>query len=199
MSFNEIFPNHTCIVCKTEINKSKNPYICDACTETLPLRKETVGAQAPFSYKSPITELILRFKYNAEGDVAKMVAPFMADCNIDTQVLIPVPLSPERLKQRGYNQALLLAKEVSVISKIPVKEALVRVKKTTAQKHMRLEERQRNLAGAFRVKSPKAVRGKRVLLIDDVYTTGTTATECTRALLRAKAANVQVLTIARVE
>ena len=200
MSFIEtVFPNHTCLMCKAEINKAASLYICSACVENLPRAKELFGAQAPFIYKSPVVELVLRFKYNAEGDIVKLFAPFMAEVwKGEADIIVPVPLSKERLKSRGYNQALLLARELSGFSEVPVCEALVRVKKTVPQKNMTQKERQANLKNAFKVTEKKSVSDKRVLLVDDVYTTGATAAECERVLLNAGAVSVQVLTAARV-
>ena len=197
--FESIFPNYSCFICKAEMNERAGTHICGECAETLPYAGELFGAVAPFFYKSPVVELILRFKYNSEGDIAKLFAPFMADVwKGEADIIVPVPLSKERLKSRGYNQALLLAKELSAVNGITVGDALVRVKKTTPQKNMAQKQRQENLKNAFRVADVEIIKGKRVLLVDDVYTTGATAAECTRMLKKAGAIDVQILTAARV-
>jgi ComF family protein len=158
-------------------------------------------ARSAFIYDAPICGLVLRLKYSSEADVARMFAPFVLDAygkdfaeRVD--IIIPVPLTPKRQRSRGYNQALLLAKGLSKEIGIAVGEPLIRVRETVAQKEMTIAERQENLKGAFRVEDKKAVKGKNVLLIDDVLTTGTTASECAKVLKKAGAREVFVLTIA---
>lgn len=230
--FDTIFPNFTCLVCGGEINQSKNKNVCDACSATLPRNERVcdkcgcgVGthdfvcvrcknikdtpwhfsrARSVFPYQDPITGLILRLKYNGEGDVAKFVASLLAETftkyKMEADVIIPVPLAPKRAKERGYNQAGLIAAELSKILNVPIQDNfLVRVKHTEAQKKMTLKERQENLHGAFEIKPPySAIKGRRVLLVDDVFTTGTTADECARVMKKAKPKSIEVLTIAGV-
>jgi len=161
-------------------------------------------ARSVFTYESPVAEFVLRLKYGAEGDVAKFVARLLADAvkeyDIKADVIIPVPLAPKRLKERGYNQAGLITTELSRIIGVPVVDGfLVRTRHTTAQKKMALKERQENLRGAFEACPPfSVVKGKRVLLVDDVLTTGTTANECARIIRKAKPKSIEVLTIASV-
>lgn len=209
-----LFPHFTCMVCRTELN-GDTAYICGACADKLPKYVEapkqkgckataTIPTKiiAPFLYANPVDSLIMRFKYNAEGDIAKLFAPYMVGQIIKGKspafdYLIPVPLSAERFKQRGYNQALLLANEISKLTGIPVADIMIRTKKTTPQKNMTSEQRRENLAGAFCINDSSAVKGKRVLLIDDVYTTGATAGECIMVLRKAGAKSVKTLVIAR--
>jgi len=226
-----IFPSYTCLVCRGEINHGDTKYTCDACAKKLPLHEHvctTCGcevaekvitcsrcvekkkpwhfnkARSAFSYEDPVIGLILRLKYNAEGDVARFVANFLADVvkkhNMTADALIPIPLAPKRFRQRGYNQAGLIAKELSTILKVPVvDDVLFRTSFTTAQKEMSHEERKQNLRGAFDLHMPCDKLGeKRVLLIDDVFTTGSTVDECARILKKAKPKSIEVLTIAGV-
>ena len=176
-------------------------FVCDKC----PKRKwHFTRARSVFCYSDSAVELVLKLKYNSEGDVAKFVAPLLAEAvkeyDIKADVIIPVPLAPKRAQERGYNQAGLIAAELSKIIEVPVVDGfLVRVKHTKAQKKMTLKERQENLKGAFEIKPPySTIKGKRVLLVDDVLTTGTTVDECARVLKRAKPKSVEVLTIASV-
>ena len=127
----------------------------------------------------------------------------MADSGGDlldgADVLIPVPLHRWRLIARRFNQAAILAQEVSRLSGLPVDAvSLVRVKRTKQQAQLSATERQLNVRGAFRV--PKSmvgrIKGRRVVLIEDVITTGATVGACARALRAAGAANVDVLAIA---
>jgi competence protein ComFC len=114
------------------------------------------------------------------------------------ELLVPVPLHMKRLRERGFNQALLLVKELSKRTGIPYAErALKKIKDTPFQITLKKRERRKNLRRAFQVKDPEAIKGKAVMLVDDVYTTGTTVNECSRALRRAGAEGVVVLTVAR--
>jgi ComF family protein len=118
----------------------------------------------------------------------------------EADVIVPVPLHPRRLWQRRYNQAALLSHRLARLSGKPADTmALIRIKPTPSQGEMpSAKARRRNVRGAFKVARPEAVRGRTVLLIDDVFTTGATISACARALKRAGAAKVLVLTLARV-
>jgi ComF family protein len=113
-------------------------------------------------------------------------------------VLVPVPLCPARERERGYNQSALLARELSRRSGLR-SEAGVLVRRGNAPPQSTLEAaaRARNVRGAFAVRRPGPVRGRAVLLVDDVYTTGATLKECAKALLRAGASDVRGITLAR--
>lgn len=113
-------------------------------------------------------------------------------------VLVPVPLHIRRLRERGYNQALILVRELNKRTGIPYQErALVKIKDTPMQTSLKKRERGKNLKGVFEVKDPEAIQGKAVVLVDDVYTTGATVNECARTLLKAGAKQVAALTVAR--
>jgi ComF family protein len=117
-------------------------------------------------------------------------------------VLVPVPLHPKRLRKRGFNQSLLLAREFSQRKGAPgvplvLPRALVRARSTATQAGLSLSEREANIKGAFVVVSPGKIKGMRLLLVDDVLTTGATARACARALMDAGALRVDVLTLAR--
>jgi ComF family protein len=112
--------------------------------------------------------------------------------------MIPVPLHPKRLRWRGFNQALILAREVGRRWHIPVDPFILqRSRETSLQTELTEEERRKNVRRAFSLHPEKSVRGKTLLLVDDVYTSGATVNECSRALLRAGAQEVYVLTLAR--
>ena len=112
-------------------------------------------------------------------------------------LLLPVPLHPRRLKARGFNQALLLAQGFP--DRPTGLEVLKRLRHTVPQVGLNPKERRDNVKGAFGVSQPAAVKGRKILLIDDLYTTGSTVRECARVLRRAGAARVEVLTVARVK
>jgi ComF family protein len=111
---------------------------------------------------------------------------------------MPVPLHLTRLRWRGFNQSQLLAWSLARLARVPLDAfSLERVRPTRPQVELDHAERQRNVKQAFQVQRPERVRGQHILLVDDVYTTGATADECSRALMRAGAAAVDVLTLAR--
>jgi ComF family protein len=112
-------------------------------------------------------------------------------------VLTPVPLHPSRLRQRGFNQSLLLAREVGRTQSIPVVEALIRTRRTNSQVRLGAAERAGNVAGALAVLPGQMVTGRSFLLVDDVITTGATLGACASALLDAGASSVSALTVAR--
>ena len=114
----------------------------------------------------------------------------------DAELIVPVPLHPKRLKHRGFNQALLLAQAFPQAAL--AREAVVRTRHTPPQVGLNPKERRVNVKGAFAVPDPALVKGKSVLLIDDLFTTGSTVKECARVLLKAGARQVEVLTVARV-
>ena len=111
--------------------------------------------------------------------------------------IIPVPLHSARERERGFNQAALLAKLLGRTSGIPVQEALNRVRYTTSQTAFDRAERIENLRGAFQVRENSDVRNMRLLLVDDVLTTGSTLSECARVLKKAGALSVHAITAAR--
>ncbi len=112
-------------------------------------------------------------------------------------VVVPVPLHPARQRERGFNQASLLAQLLSAHTSIPCKPVLKRIRYTTTQTALDRSERMENLHNAFRLRKNADVRGLRVLLIDDVLTTGSTLSECARVLKRVGARSVHAATAAR--
>ena len=121
---------------------------------------------------------------------------FLAEFDVD--LMVPVPLHPKRLRWRGFNQSLLLARQVSRRYDVPVDPfVLERRRETVAQTQLTEEERRQNVRGAFEADPKKSLKGRRVLLVDDVYTSGATVNECSRVLMRAGAREVTVLTLAR--
>jgi ComF family protein len=118
--------------------------------------------------------------------------------DLDADVLMPVPLHPNRLRHREFNQSLLLADRIGLTLQRPLSyRNLVRTLDTDPQVTLPRSARLRNLRKAFALRQPSEVAGKRVLLIDDVFTTGTTVNECAKVLLDAGARQVSVLALAR--
>ncbi len=177
-------------------------HLCSTClTEGRSFHKaRSIGA-----YEGLLLEAISRFKFRGVPYLAHPLGALLAEYEDpefsmgEMDLLIPVPLHSRRLRARGYNQSLLLARPISRRRSIPLNySALVRTRPTQPQTQLSGPERRKNIRGAFEVRDADAVRGKKVLLIDDVLTTGATVQECARALLRAGADRVDVLTVARV-
>jgi len=162
-------------------------------------------ARAAVRYDETARDMVQAFKYADRLDLAPAMGRWMAlagrELLADAEALVPVPLHWTRLWSRRFNQAAALAKVVSRQSGVPVTyHALKRARATRQQVGLTQAERASNVQGAFRVpiESRAAVRGRRLLLIDDVLTSGATLDTCARILLRAGAANVDVLVFARV-
>jgi len=160
-------------------------------------------ARAVFRYDEHSKGLILRFKHadRLEGApafarwMARAGAELLAECDL----IVPVPLHRFRLLARRYNQAALLANALGKQTGIAVApDVLTRTRRTESQGHMNREQRRKNVRGAFVVRQPARVAGKRVVLVDDVLTTGATLGECARVLKAAGAHSVDVLTLGRV-
>jgi ComF family protein len=116
----------------------------------------------------------------------------------DYSLIVPVPLHPRRLRQRGFNQSVILAREIVKRCGIAMDfRALRRIVDTESQAGLKKEERRSNIRRAFSIPDPERVRGRRILLVDDVYTTGSTLGECARILLKGGAEAVGALTLAR--
>ena len=117
---------------------------------------------------------------------------------ISYDIIIPVPIHKKRKHRRGYNQTELVAKEISHQLKIKMgKDVLIKNINTKAQSELSKKERNDNIKGAFKVQNLQKIIGKKILLIDDIYTTGSTANECRKILKLAGAKNIGILTIAK--
>ena len=185
-----------CEICGNPI-KSLAP-ICETCHEKKP---SYIIARAPFEYTGKIKFIISRFKYNNEKYLAKPLSYFMAQVylrnNYNCDLIIYSPLSNEKLKKRGFNQAELLANELSERLNLEVKkDIIIKVKNTITQTKLTQFERKINLKNAFTISNKKQIKNKSVLLIDDVFTTGTTVQHISTLLINSGAKEVKVLTLA---
>lgn len=162
-------------------------------------------ARSVLRYDDQSKPLILRFKHADRLEGAAAFARWMARAGAEllaeAEVIVPVPLHRWRLLARRYNQAAVLALALGRQCGVAVApDALVRLRRTPVQGHLDREQRRRNVAGAFAVPVARRrlVAGRRVLLVDDVLTTGATLGECTRTLIKAGAVAVDVVTLGRV-
>lgn len=153
-------------------------------------------------YEGTLRRLIHLYKYSAMLPLAAPLSRFLDRAlPIDDRYdfIVPVPLHWKRRWERGFNQAELLAKRISKKRHTPLLKALRRSKSTLNQSGLTSAGRRRNIAGAFQAKAGIDLRGKRILLIDDVFTTGATASACATALKKAGAGSVSLLTLARAD
>jgi ComF family protein len=157
-------------------------------------------------YEGPLRVVIHELKYRGRRRAAAQLAqrldrePRVQDVLAGADALVPVPLHPRRRRERGFNQAELLAAEVGRRGAVPVcTGTLVRRTDTASQAGLTAARRRANVAGAFAVRRRSRVAGRVIVLVDDVYTTGATARACARALRAAGAAEVRLLTVARVD
>ncbi len=194
----EIISDRFCQVCGSPWGSRR--MICDACLKG-DYHFSFNRSLGPFNPE--YQTLIHHLKYERMTNLAprlgeKLLFLLRAEPRfVPAQGLVPVPLHPTKLRERGYNQSLLLAQAVSQGSGIPlIDDALIKVRRTKSQTKLSLEERVENVKGAFEVKSRERVKGKRLIIIDDVLTTGSTLNSCAEALREAGAQEVYGLTLA---
>lgn len=171
------------------------------CTDCCQKEPEFVINRAVGPYEDPYRIAVKVLKFMGRKHLAPKMGDMMAQVVIEEplfwplDMIVPVPISKGSLKQRGFNQTELLGQFIS--KKLGVRmdsRAIIRVKETPSQRELSREEREKNLISAFKIKDKRKVYGKNVLLVDDVYTTGSTGKECTRVLLEAGAARVGIIT-----
>ncbi len=172
--------------------------LCQVCQRT-PLQIDGVRSAALF--EGPLREAIHHFKYHHQTALACPLGRLLEACWMEqplpADVLVPVPLHSARLRERGYNQSALLARRLAVTLSLPVVEdCLVRIRATASQMTLGAAERRTNVEGAFACRDGR-LAGRRVLLIDDVCTTGSTLEACSVALSQAGAVSVWAMTLAR--
>ena len=173
--------------------------VCPSCSQR---QTEIDGIRSPFRFDEVIRKAIHELKYHNLKAISPCLAELLADYlqsnPLPGEVIIPVPLHPRRLRERGYNQSSFLARELSKLINLPVVEdCLIRVKQALPQvKTSNIEERRQNVANAFACQDDR-VNDKRIILIDDVCTSGATLESCAAALKSRGAISVWGLTLAR--
>ncbi|HLH07793.1 MAG TPA: ComF family protein [Terriglobales bacterium] len=205
------FQGRTCAICGERMfsfSDEAGEQLCGECLAEQPAFRK---ASAYGSYDAGLRELIHLLKYDRIRTAARVLGRMLAEAVTDLRqefdihdaVVIPVPLHSSKLHSRGFNQSELIAEaglkgapELRVMKLRP--QLLKRVRATESQVGLTREQRQANVRGAFAVTVPDEVRGKNILVVDDVLTTGTTVGECARVLRKAGAAGVWVATVARV-
>ena len=185
---------HRCLCCGVPLADESD--YCNRCQYE---RGAFVKNRSPLVYEGETRKIIYSLKFGKKKYLAQTLGALMADeflkDNMEADIIVYVPMTEAEEKKRGFNQSELLAEEVGRRLNIAVLPALVKIKETKAQKELGGKERAQNLEGAF-VCVFEQVNNRKILLIDDIFTTGATANECAKVLLKAKAREVNVLTAA---
>jgi len=198
-----------CVTCGERVD---GPYVLDGEIRCALCRRSEppyVKATAYGSYEGGLRELIHLLKYEQVRPAANVLGRMLAEAIEDLRPLfaekptvVPVPLHARKLRQRGFNQAELIARAARKLMPAEGRPelspgVLQRCRETQSQIGLSRHQRRENMRGAFAVVKPEEIQGREVLLVDDVFTTGTTASECARVLRRAGASKIFVATVAR--
>ena len=192
LPFNNV---HVCPFCGRKVSE---PGTCIECKDHRPAVEK---ARSCFVHEGDAAALVLRFKKGRKylyRTLADFLMPVLEREFAQAELLTFVPMTKRAERKRGYNQARLLAEELSRRSGKPCAAAAEKKRETSAQKTLGRREREKNLEGCFAVADRAAVRGRRVLIVDDTFTTGSTVSELARVLLRAGASGVDALTVTSV-
>jgi len=179
----------------------ESDHLCGDCLTSKPAFSV---ARAVGRYETTFLDAIHSFKYRGKTTHGKILGKLMAEYEYpsfsisDYTLIMPVPLHPKRLRERGFNQSVILAREIAGRFPIPLDFlTLKRYMYTEPQINLGKKDRESNVRGAFKVMEPDRIKDQRIILVDDVYTTGSTVKECARVLMKSKARAVAVLTLAR--
>ena len=191
-----------CPVCGAPCGPGRRDPLCGACWAGIPRIEPPCCDACGLPLWRPLREALHALKFGGRRALARPLADLLleqcgAGLPADVTAVVPVPLARDRERARGFNQAGLIAERLARRLGLPLERRwLARVRATAPQSELAAEERRTNVRGAFR--AAPDVRGRHVLLVDDVLTTGATLAECARAVAAAGAARVGVLTVARV-
>ena len=190
-----------CIVCGIPFFGAGDEHLCGECIKHPPAFD---AARAAVAYIGPVCSLIHDFKYTYKVHLRRPLSLLIVNhlddvaARYHSDLIIPVPLHVKRLRSRGFNQAILLGELLARRWQLPMERGVLqRIRWTEPQINLSADERQENVKGAFVVHEPARVSGKRIILLDDVLTTGSTVAECAAVLKAAGAVEVLVVTVAR--
>lgn len=192
-----------CPICGIPFDSfSEENHLCGNCLRRRPFY-DALGA--PYLYQGSIMDAIHQMKYTGKSYLAKSLGPLLSsfaskwiDNSTESLVVMPVPLHPKKLRERGFNQSLLLARAItSILSTELDFLSLRRIKYTRPQTGLNSNERKKNVRNAFDLVGQKDFKGRSVILVDDVATTGNTMNECARMLKKAGCKKIFCLALAR--
>ncbi|RLB72710.1 MAG: hypothetical protein DRH07_03805 [Deltaproteobacteria bacterium] len=190
-------PEAKCSLCSLPfVGISNSSHLCGRCIKQPPVYTKVYAVGL---YELSLRRSIHQFKFNGKVGLDRPLGVLLEqviDSDLKIDLLVPVPLQRKRLQQRSYNQALLLARVVAKLRRLPVdNDLLVKVRETESQQGLSAKERVKNLQGSFKLE--KNVTGQNILLIDDVMTTGATVAACSRTLIEGGANHIYVAVIGR--
>jgi len=215
---NFIYPPY-CTICNTSLEPGLT-LICKTCWQSLPRIDNAQNQQrnranldfaesyisrilSVWEFNNTVQQIIHEIKFFGKKSFATLVGREVADLMtqdkdyLETDLIIPVPLHKTKLRERGFNQSLLLCQAIFKLTNIPVNQKILkRIRYTKSQSKLNSVERQQNVKDAFRVIAPSAIKGKTVILVDDVLTTGSTMRACAESLESAGVARILALTAA---
>lgn len=200
----------TCGIC----GKLNNDFLCKKCEKVLEteaiygvdkvLEKYFNEHLYIFVYQGILRRIILKYKFQEEAYLYKTFVNFLLkNENFFEKIkkydtIVPVPISKKRLKKRGYNQSELIAKEIAYNSDLKLETAcLLKVKNIIEQSKLNKEERMKNIQGVYKLTNMEKLYKKKILLVDDIYTTGSTVNECAKVLREANPRKIGVFTLAK--
>ena len=211
--FVSIFPQ-VCGIC----GKINNNSLCNKCELLLKKQQDvniiTKGEDIEekyfselmyvFKYEGQIRNLIIDYKFNDKSYMYLMFVNFLLKSqkifeNVKKyDKIVPVPISRKRWKDRGYNQSLLLAREIAKLTNLNLlNNCLLKTKNIIEQSKLNKEDREKNIQGVYGLKNGQLIENNKVLLVDDIYTTGSTVNECSKILMQSNPAKIGVLVLAR--
>jgi len=207
---NLFYPLH-CLGCQTPLEAMNEFHLCGHCIASInhnamppfEMDDSRVKAYSACLYDGALKELVHRFKYKGKTILAKIFSKLMIDYIkdnpeiTDVDLVTVVPLHKERKREREFNQSLLIANPISKEHSLILTNTLEKTRKTRYQNELLKSERLKNLEGAFSVSPRAEIKDKKILLIDDIMTTGSTLGECAKTLLNGGAESVKCFTLAR--
>lgn len=198
-----------CVFCRRLLYSGEDP-VCRFCKDSLPYTgdsarrnspKHTDGCYAPLYYEGTVRESLHRFKFSQRTGYADIYAGFMVKCIDENEIFCDIiswaPVSRKRKRSRGYDQSELIARAVASRTGLPCERTLDKIRDTSPQSLTKnARQRAENVKGAYRCCASELVQGKKILLIDDIVTSGSTLSECAKMLKEAGASDVIALTAA---
>lgn len=188
----------TCVKCGNIINDEE--LVCEECKEKHFSFDKAISV---CDYSAVSGSLVKQFKFDGKKyvseTIAKMMIVYLNELNIDFDFITCVPISKERFSEREFNQSEILAQKIAKHFEKPFVNLLFKLKDTPKQSTLSQIDRYKNLRGVIKIKVPLNLKGKTIILVDDVFTTGTTLDECSRQLLKLKPKEIIAFTFAKVD